>query len=241
MLGDHTCQPLALRGGTILVPVSIAPLNPDGTLFNPHKALTFQDAAVLIGTWKGRRIDWEMSELLKIDPDRSTRGLPEPTLGQLTRNRILMVMRGSNDRKPELPSYKWYSISHDAGRSWQAAAPWTYTNGQTFFSPSACSQLLAHPNGKLYWLGNITPANPRGNRPRYPFVIGEVDQDSGLLIRDSVRMIDDKGINEDPLLTLSNFYARVDRTSGGIALHMTRLFAFSDGWEGDAMLYTIRV
>lgn len=114
-----------------------------------------------------------------------------------------------------------------------------YANGEPFFSPSACSQLLPHPNGRLYWLGNITPENPRGNRPRYPFVLGEVDRRSGLLLRESVRVIDDRAPDDDPLLTLSNFFAREDRESGGIALHMTRLVAAPTGWRGDALIYRI--
>jgi len=47
------------------------------------------------------------------------------------------------------------------------------------------------------------------------------------------------GPDDDPLLTLSNFYAREDRATGGIALHMTRLVAAASGWRGDALLYRI--
>jgi len=239
MLGDQTCQPISLPDGTILLPVCISPLAPDGTLFNPLKGYTFHWAAAIRGRWKRSQLEWEMSPVITVDPELSTRGLDEPTLGLLSRNRVLMVLRGSNDRRPENPSYRWFTISNDGGRTWDPVKPWTYTKGENFFSPAACSQLVAHPNGKLYWLGNIRPDNPRGNRPRYPFVIGEVDRESGLLIRDSVRTVDDRQPGEDPILTLSNFYARLDRPTGGIALHMTRLFAKPDGWEGDAMLYRI--
>jgi len=69
--------------------------------------------------------------------------------------------------------------------------------------------------------------------------MGEVDLRSGLLRRESIRTIDDKGPDDDPLLTLSNFFAREDRESGGIALHMTRLVAAPTGWRGDALLYRI--
>jgi hypothetical protein len=46
---------------------------------------------------------------------------------------------------------------------------------------------------------------------------------------------------EDPILSLSNFYARVDRRTQEIAVHMTRLFARSEEWAGDAYLYRIAV
>jgi hypothetical protein len=180
-----------------------------------------------------------MGTALKADPTRTTRGFDEPTIGHLTRNRLIMVLRGSNDRKPELPGWRWVTTSTDGGRSWREAVPWTYHDKTSFYSPSACSQLINHSDGKLYWLGNITPQNPRGNRPRYPFVIGEVDRESGLLIRDSLRTVDDKRAEDDPILTLSNFYAREHRQTKGIAVHMTRLFALQNGWEGDAMLYKL--
>lgn len=181
-----------------------------------------------------------MGDRIEGDPTRATRGMDEPTVAQLADGRTLMVMRGSNDKRPELPSYRWHSFSSDDGRHWTKPEPWTYSNGEPFFSPSSCSQLLAHTqNGRLYWLGNITPQNPRGNRPRYPFMLGEVDRRSGLLQRETLRAIVDKGTDDDPSMTLSNFHAREDRESGGIALHMTRLVAAPSGWRGDALIYRI--
>src|SRR5205085_2742639 len=83
----------------------------------------------------------------------------------------IMVLRGSNDKNPSLPGYKWVSYSSDGGFRWTEPKPWTYRTGVPFFSPSACSQLLQHSNGKLYWLGHINKTNPRGNRPRYPVYV----------------------------------------------------------------------
>ncbi|MBI3695477.1 MAG: exo-alpha-sialidase, partial [Acidobacteria bacterium] len=239
MLGDQASQPLAARDGRILLPVEISPLTPDGALYNPGGGYTYHDSAVLHGRWNRTRIEWEMSDLVRGDPQRTTRGMVEPTVAELAGGRTLLVMRGSNDRKPELPGYRWVSFSSDGGWKWTKPEPWTYDNGRPFFSPSACSQLLPHSNGKVYWLGNITAENPKGNRPRYPFCVGEVDRDTGRLIRDSLRVVDDLRSGEDPLLTLSNFYAREDRQTREICLHMTRLFALPNGWEGDAMLYRI--
>jgi len=241
MTGDYTGQPCFSRDGTILLPIQISPLGPDGKLYNPSAGYTYTDAAVAHGRWKGNALEWELSSVVKGDPTRSTRGMVEPTVEFLARGRALMVMRGSNDRKPELPSYRWVSFSDDGGWKWSEPRPWTFHDGTPFFSPSSCSQLVRHSGGKLYWLGNITPENPGGNRPRYPFCIGEVDQESGLLIRDRVRIVDDKRPEDDPILTLSNFFAREDRKTHEIALHMTRMFAFQAGWEGDAMLYRIPV
>lgn len=241
MLGDVACVPLAAPDGGILLPVQITPLAPDGSLYNPVGGYTYTDAAVLHGRWQGSLLRWEMSDLIKGDPSRSTRGMDEGTLGFLDDGSLLMVLRGSNNPGPELAGYRWFSVSSDGGRRWTTPQPWSYTDGQPFFSPSSCSQLLRHSSGRLFWLGNITPTNPRGNRPRYPFVIGELDRRSGLLHRDSVRTIDTLQTGEDPSLSLSNFFAREDRRTGEIAVHMTRLFAGSGPWSGDAYVYYVRV
>lgn len=242
MLGDMACVPVNAPDGRLLLPVQITPLGEDGKLANPGGGYTYTDAAVLHGQWKGDRLEWTMSGLIRGDPTRSTRGMDEGTLAFLDDGRLMMVLRGSNDRRPELPSYRWASWSRDAGRTWSPPEPWTYDDAGAFHSPSSCSQLVAHRSGRLFWFGNITRENPRGNRPRYPFVIGEVDRRSGLLKRASLRTLDDLAAGEDPALSLSNFYAREDRTTGGLAVHMTRLFAGpAKPWAGDAFVYRVPV
>lgn len=247
MLGDYTCTPLTLGDGTLLVPCQITPLGPDGSYYNPGGGYTYHYAVALIGRWReDGSIAWSMSAPAEGDPARSTRGMIEPTLAQLDDGRILMIMRGSNDSKGLLPGYRWASWSEDRGRTWSAPVPWTYADGSAFFSPSSCSQLIRHTGGRLFWAGNLTPENPRANRPRYPFVLGEVDRCSGLLIRDTVAVVDDRQPDESPHLTLSNFYMREDRESGELILHLTRLFAHQlEGqpldWTADALQYRITV
>jgi hypothetical protein len=238
MTGDQGSQPLAVPGG-FLLPVTIAPIDADGKLFNPGGGYTYHYAAVLHARWKSPlELEWRLSEPVHGDPQRSMRGLDEPTIARLRDGRYLMVIRGSNDRKPSLPGRRWMSVSQD-GIRWSTPEPWTYHGGEAFYSPSSCSQLCHHSNGRLYWIGNITPENPKGNRPRYPLVIGEVDFDSGLLRKESIRTVDTRQPEDDPLLTLSNFYAREDRVTREIVIHLTRLFALQNGWQGDAFAYRV--
>lgn len=247
MIGDTASVPLILDDGAILLPVIITPAGPDGNYSNPGGGYTYTDAAVLHGRWAadGRHLEWELSELIKADPKLSTRGMDEPTLARLADGRLLMVLRGSNDKKPELPGRRWVAYSRDRGRTWTKPAPWTYDGGGDFFSPASCSQLLAHSSGRIFWLGNITNENPAGNRPRFPFVVGEVDRATGLLRRESVRVVDDRGPGDSPDLSLSNFSAHEDRTNGEIILHLSRLFQQSKGdvrdWTSDAYVYHIPV
>jgi len=198
---------LRTRSGRLLMPVMFVPLGPDGSQLNPGGGYTFEYAAVLIAAWQpDHRLRWELSAPITIDPGRSTRGIFEGDVAELSDGRILHVLRGSNDVKPELPGYKWYTISSDGGYTWRPVEPWTYADGTPFYSPSSCGQFVRHSNGHLYWFGNITPENPKGNHPRHPLVAGRVDLETGLLIKDSVTTILDRQPNEHPLMQLSNFF-----------------------------------
>src|SRR3989442_2938665 len=168
MLGDVASVPIALRDGSILLPAIVTTIDAAGTVYNPTGGYTYTSAVVLHGRWRRNRFTWRSSDVVQGDPDKCTRGMDEPTLGALADGRLIMVMRGSNDRKPSLPGYKWVSYSSDGGFRWTAPKPWTYRNGDAFFSPSACSQLLRHSNGKLYWLGHISSPKPRRKPPRTP-------------------------------------------------------------------------
>ena len=245
-IGDITSEPIALGDGTLLVPIQIVPLGPDGTFHNPAGGYTFTQAAILRGRWgSGKKLEWEMSAPIEADPNLSTRGMIEPTIAELSGNRLLMIMRGSNDRRPEAFAGRWASISSNGGKTWTKPAYWTYDDGSRFHSPSSCSQLLAHSSGRLFWLGNLTPNNPVGNRPRYPFVIGEVDRSSGNLRKETVTRVDDRGPEDGALLSLSNFYAREDRETRKIVLHMSRQGTKSTSakadFTADAYLYRIDV
>ncbi len=247
MVGDHASKQFFLKDGTLIVPVIISPVGPDGHYINLGGGYTYSDAAVLRGKWAadGRHMEWELSSLVKADPKLSTRGMDEPAVAELPDGRLLMVLRASNDKKPELPGRRWVSYSSDQGRTWTEPKFWSYTDGELFFSPAASSQLTMHSSGRLFWLGNIVPVNPTGNRPRYPFIIGEVDVRSGLLMKDSVRVVDDRGPGDGEMLALSSPSSREDRETGEIVLTMCRWGARSVGaeynWTADAYLYRIPV
>ena len=248
MIGDNGQRVLTRSDEALLLPVQSSSIGPDGELYNPTGGHTYTDCALLIGRWKNDgRITWEASERVKADPARSSRGFIEPTLAELVDGSLIMVMRGSNDRFHEVPGYRWISRSTDGGHSWTEAEPWTYSDGGSFYSPSAMSQLIPLVDGRLFWAGNVSPQNVKGNSPRYPLVIGEVDRETGLLIRDRTSVVDDLQPGESPYLTLSNFYIRQDREDGDLRLYMTRLFAqdFRENgkhdWTADAMEYRISV
>ena len=226
-LGDSGCRPIRTREGTVLVPMQMPPLDPDGDgFYNPGGGWYWLDSVVLIGRWTDDdQIAWESSEPIRGDGDRTARGLYEPTLAQLPDGSILCVMRGSNggprDASYEWPSHKWASVSRDGGHTWSEPEPWTYADGEAFFSPASMSELFAHSNGKIYWIGNLSEHNCRANHPRWPLVIGEVDPETRGLIRDSVLIIDTKQPDEDDV-NLSHWHAFEDRETGDIVIPTAR-------------------
>ena len=240
MIGDLGQRPLTRSDGTILIPVQSSPVGPDGNYHNPGAGYTYTDCLLLMGQWQSDgRLSWTCSERICGDPGRTTRGLVEPTIAELADGSLLTVMRGSNDAKPEWPGHKWVARSYDGGQTWTQPEPWTYDDGEAFYSPSACSQLIAHQSGRLLWMGNISKENPQGNRPRYPIVLGEVDRTTGCLIRETVMVIDDRQAGEHEKVTLSNFYVR-EEPEGDLLLHLPRLFAQDpDDWTSDLMLIRI--
>jgi hypothetical protein len=226
-LGDQGCRPIRTRQSHIIVPTQMTILNDAGELETFGSGWDYYHCLMLIGSWRdGGRIEWQVSEQIEADPDRTVRGLYEPTLAEMPDGRILCVMRGSNGLKkdPEyrLPSHKWYSVSEDGGFTWSKPEPWHYSNGDSFYSPSSMSQLIPHSNGRYYWIGNISPENARGNAPRWPLVIGEVDAETMMLIQSSVITMDTRGPDDPEGLQLSNFYAFEDRETGDIVLPMQR-------------------
>lgn len=184
------------------------------------------DAGCLIGECRlDGKIDWTPGGTVCAHLEKSSRGLCEPTIVELRDGRFLMVCRGSNASLQNVPGRKWACLSEDGGATWSVPEPWGYENGELFFSPSTGSRLIRNSqNGKLYWIGNITPTNPNGNLPRYPLVIGEVDESSTGLIHSSVRTIDDREAHEDEKLQLSNFRVFEDRVTGDFRLAAARLF-----------------
>ncbi len=206
--------------GAVIVPMQLSILK-DGKLYLPPGAFTYLDGALLIGHWQpDGSLAWELGGRLHLTPEKSLRGAFEPTIAEFPGNRLLVVLR-AND------GHKWHAVSKDGGMTWGELRHWTYSDGTPFYSPSSLPLLLKHSDGTVYWFGNITPDKPNGNAPRYPLVVGRVDPESLLLIKESVSTIDTKKDGDSGGLQLSNFHIVEDRRNGDFLLRMTR-------WDGTA-------
>jgi hypothetical protein len=226
-LGDSGCRPIRTQDGAVLVPIQMPPLNPEGDgFYNPGGGWYWLESRVLIGKWtEDNHLSWAVSEPIEGDGDRTSRGLYEPTLAQFPDGTILCVMRGSNggprDASCAWPSHKWFSVSQDGAYTWSDPEPWSYSDGEPFFSPASMSELFIHSNGAIYWIGNLSDSNCRANHPRWPLVIGQVDPEALGLIRHSVLTIDTKQPEEEDV-NLSHWHSFEDRNSGDIVIPMAR-------------------
>lgn len=200
--------------------------------------------------YSGNGYDISTSEPVIITDEKSSRGLLEPNVILLKDGTIMLECRGSNAlsdgwktrMKSGVPSHRWVSYSSD-GNIFTEPKPMTYDDGTAFYSPSSISKWLRHSvSGKLYWVGNITPLNPSGNRPRYPLCIGEFDEENRCLIRESVIAIDNRLPGEGELVQHSNFTFYEDRENHQMRIEYSRLGQNpAYRWQGDAVRINIEV
>lgn len=205
-------------------------------------------AMCFIGRWNENRknYDWKTSKPVFLPRRKSTRGLDELHMVELSSGKLLLLIRGSNTGLDPIkcPGRRWYSVSEDAGFTWSDVNDLRYDTGEQFYSPASISSTVrSSANGKLYWIGNISVTPVAGNSPRYPLVIVEVDEEKICFVKNTLTIID----NRDPLkdsesLQLSNFSVIENRESNEIEIYLTRLGENGCGdeiWTAGAYKYTL--
>jgi hypothetical protein len=176
-----------------------------------------------IGTWnpEQRKYTWTHGDCVWVTRSVSCRGLMEPELAELKDGRLLVIWRGSDTELTE--GRKWFSISNDGGKTLSPVTELKYEDGSRFYSPSSIHRTIRHSvTGKLYWIGNIVPDTPKGNMPRHPLIIAEINEEIPAIIKDSVFVIDYKQESDSDDLQLSNFSVFENRETHDIELYLTR-------------------
>lgn len=180
-------------------------------------------ACCFLGRWDRpkRTVEWRMSNRVWVPMSVSCRGLAEAMPAELADGRILVVCRGSNTRVT--PGRKWYSLSLDRGLTLGPIEELRYDDGDHFYSPSSIHGFVRHSvTGTLYWIANISSEPPDSGRPRYPLVIGEVDERIPAILRKTLTVIDDRLPGEGRMLALSNFSVLENRETHHLELYMSR-------------------
>lgn len=180
----------------------------------------------VIGRWNGAGdLTFELGNPLQIDPQRSSRGLDENALTLLSDGRLAAICRGDNSMFPDKPGYKWLSFSGDRGMNWSPPEPLPATGGDSIESGSNGSALFrSERNGRLYWLGNLAldGRRPRGNWPRWPLCLVEVQESPWALKRETIFRVDTCSGTDTDQVQLSNFRFYQDRETGELVIFLTR-------------------
>lgn len=231
------CHPIQDSKGRILVPVNwqkmedaesvICGKNLPRRTDMPNVFADVYECALLVGEFRaGDEIEWRLGKAVPVAFEKTSRGLCEGTVAELSDGRLAMILRGSNAAWPDKPGYKWLSYSDDGGGTWSKAAPLACDDGG-FLKSSATGSALFRSirNGKLYWIGNLCLDGQRanGNFPRTPLYIAEMQENPLALKRETIRGIECAAPHESPRLQLSNFRFYQDRATGDVVLYLSRL------------------
>lgn len=164
-------------------------------------------ALLMAGRWDAAKQEyrWSPGQRIEVPYELSYEGLQEPALAELGDGRVMAVWRSAAEGYTV--GRKYVSVSRDGGMTLEPLRPLGYDDGSLFYSPASIHHLVRHSrSGKLYWFGNISRVPPRGNWPRYPLVVAEVDEERVALKRDTVTVIDDRGPEQSEYVEFSNFW-----------------------------------
>jgi hypothetical protein len=198
-------------------------------------------AMCFIGKWNKMKqnYDWRKSNAIFLPRHVSSRGLVELDISELKNGNLLLIMRGSDTSKT--PGRKWFSVSKDGGYTWDNIMDMRYDTGEQFYSPASIHKTFrSAKTDKLYWIGNISDKPPKGNYPRYPLYIVEINEEDPSFIKDTLTVIDDRDPNRDTeLVQLSNFALLENRETHDVEIYLTRLGENKNIWSASAYKYTL--
>lgn len=206
---------------------------------------TVGGVALFVGRWNTAEetYEWQPSNPVAVSRQVSDRGLFEGWVVELKNGDLFVDMRAN--RTKINPGRSFYAISTDGGRTLGSATELKYDDGTQFFRPSSLAMLLRHSvTGKLYWFGNICrfPDPVDGNRPRFPLVLAEVDEDLPALKRSTLTIIDDYDMKtQTPSIQYSNFSLVEDRVSHDFELYLTGWGEYKERHQGNVFRYLVRL
>ncbi len=244
-----------LRNGQIAYPVSLTVSHPDDAEDQKIRAKVPKYASPVLGLVGGvscflgkwnkekNEYNWIHSQPVFVPIRVSTRGLGEPVIAELKDGNLLLEMRGSNDGLDTLknPGRRWISVSKDAGKTWSSVTDLRYDTGEQFYAPSSLAKFIrSRKTGKLYWLGNINREPSKGDHPRYPLYIAEVDENIPALKKSTLTVIDDRSPEDTARVQFSNFSLLENRETLDLEIYLSRFGEKPDHtFSANAYKYTL--
>jgi len=221
------CFLIKTRSGKLLVPAMTMLQDEEGqALHYPGCWAPVHASFTLIGQVQADGgLQWTAGRPVDVDLEKTSRGYSENALAELADGRLAMLMRGDNSMFPERRGHKWLAFSEDEGMTWSEPQPLGCTDGGPLESGSnGCALARSITDGRLYFIGNLAAdgERPKGNWPRSPLVIAEVQEEPFALKRETITEIDRRQPGEPPLTQMSNFRFYQDRLTGDIVVFLSR-------------------
>ena len=206
--------------GKMLLPFQIQQVDENGELLMPVWG-GYMASGCLIGSWNEDFTDltWDCSNQVNVPHTESSRGVFEPSVAEFPDGRIVMVMRGSNSGLQGVQGVKFVSISDDQGRTFSDPTPLLFDDGSVMLSSSSLSLMIRASDGRVYYCGVITDQEPKGNWPRYPVCLAEIDPASATVKKDSVIVVVDRhGDDTDKAQYVNHWIYEDPRRNGFVVL-----------------------
>ena len=221
--------------------------------YYPHDPDYPNGMLIMRGIWDGEKYNFTHGTPIVISDRFSSRGLSEACVAKLESGRIVVIMRGSNAKmpwkkqyfEPGTPGFKWYSWSDDNGETFTECMPWRFDDGEIIYSSATFSRIFKDERtGKHYWIGNITDHKVKGNYPRFPLNIVEIDEKYGTAKKESLTVIDTRREGEPETVQLSNFDLLFNRETEKLEIRLAKLGQFDNDkqlFKSEAWTYEIDV
>ena len=184
-------------------------------------------------TWSTDRsaLSWQFGSYFEVGLDKATSGCCEPAVTCLQDGRVFMTTRCQGDEAEQLHSIRYSAASEDAGMTWSSPESLTYEDGAPVWTPASSSIFLKSSRmDQTYWLGNILKAPVYGQTPRYPLNLAVFDPGRACLVRDSVRLIQDRPEGAHKQVRYTNFGCYEDRESGQLIITLPEQYRLR-GWD----------
>ncbi|NLL84303.1 MAG: exo-alpha-sialidase [Lentisphaerae bacterium] len=197
---------------------------------------------------QARKLDWTFSEPIKVPFPIACGGCCEPALVRLNANRWMMTMRCQGDAKLNIPSRRMAAMSHDGGLTWGEPFELLYDTGSPVWMPASFHRFFhSSRTGHTWLIGNFLPGPVHGQTPRYPLAMAEIDLNRGVILRDTLFVIQDQPPGAPTDRRYTNFGLYEDRLSGELVLllpehpqhkNYSEMTEPSD-YVGDCLIYRI--
>ena len=195
-------------------------------------------------------LNWEFGSYFEVGLDKATSGCCEPSIASLGGNRLFMRTRCQGGEPQGLYSTSYSTVSEDGGMTWSSPQPLLYDDGSPVWTPASSAAFYdSSTTGKTYWLGNILDAPVFAQTPRYPLKLAVFNPDTTCLVRDSVRLIQDRPEGAHEQVRYTNFGCYEDRKSGHLIITLPEQYRYR-GWDemekpeefaADCVKYTVEL